>query len=58
MEIFNLRNKTAIVTGALGLIGKEHCRALSEAGANVIVTDIDENKCSEFAETLQQNQLD
>ncbi len=52
MEIFNLRNKTAIVTGALGLIGKEHCRALSEAGANVIVTDIDENKCSEFAETL------
>ena len=52
MELFDLTNKTAIVTGALGLIGKEHCRALSEAGANVIVTDIDEKKCEEFANSL------
>ncbi|MHB8906825.1 MAG: SDR family oxidoreductase [Melioribacteraceae bacterium] len=52
MKIFSLENKTAIVTGALGLIGKEHCKALSEAGANVVVADIDEVKCSEFAKTL------
>jgi NAD(P)-dependent dehydrogenase (short-subunit alcohol dehydrogenase family) len=57
MELFSLKNKTAIVTGALGLIGKEHCRALSEAGADVIVTDIDESKCSEFAKTLPTESL-
>ena len=53
MELFSLKNKTAIVTGALGLIGKEHCKALSEAGADVIVADLNKTKCIEFAKSLQ-----
>lgn len=57
MEIFSLKNKTAIVTGALGLIGKEHCKALSEAGANVVVADIDKTKCEEFAKTLETESI-
>ena len=57
MELFSLKNKTATVTGALGLIGKEHCRALSEVGANVIVADVDETKCKEFAKTLSIESL-
>jgi NAD(P)-dependent dehydrogenase (short-subunit alcohol dehydrogenase family) len=51
-EFFSLKNKTAIVTGALGLLGKEHCYALAEAGANVIVTDINEERCLDFALNL------
>jgi NAD(P)-dependent dehydrogenase (short-subunit alcohol dehydrogenase family) len=57
MELFSLKNKTAIVTGALGLIGKEHCRALSEAGANVVATDFDGNKCDEFARSLSTESI-
>jgi NAD(P)-dependent dehydrogenase (short-subunit alcohol dehydrogenase family) len=52
MELFSLKNKTAIVTGACGLIGREHCRALAEAGANVIVADVNENVCEAFALSL------
>lgn len=57
MDLFSLKNKTAIVTGALGLIGKEHCRALAEAEANIVVVDLDENKCEEFAKELPTESL-
>ena len=37
MSIFNLENKTAIVTGGYGHLGAAMCRALASFGANVIV---------------------
>jgi NAD(P)-dependent dehydrogenase (short-subunit alcohol dehydrogenase family) len=52
MDLFSLQNKTAIVTGALGLIGKKHCEALADAGANVIVADINGEAAIEFAAQL------
>lgn len=37
---FNLKEKTALITGASGLLGQEHAYALLESGATVILTDI------------------
>lgn len=52
IDMFLLEGKTAIVTGALGLIGREHCKALFKAGANVVVADINGEECTRFAESL------
>jgi NAD(P)-dependent dehydrogenase (short-subunit alcohol dehydrogenase family) len=38
---FILKGKVAIVTGGPGLHGKEFYRTLAEAGATVVITDID-----------------
>lgn len=39
-EKFNLEGKTALITGAAGLLGAEHAQALLESGATVVLTDI------------------
>lgn len=39
-EKFNLTGKTALITGAAGLLGVEHASALLASGATVILTDI------------------
>ena len=42
--IFNLSGKVSLVTGAAGLLGVEHSIALAEAGADVVMTDINLEK--------------
>jgi NAD(P)-dependent dehydrogenase (short-subunit alcohol dehydrogenase family) len=39
-EKFSLTGKTALITGAAGLLGMEHAAGLLESGATVILTDI------------------
>jgi len=54
-EMFSLHGKTAIVTGALGILGKSFCSGLAEFGANVAVLDLDKDKAEEFAKGLSEH---
>ena len=55
LEKFHLAGKTALITGAAGLLGIEHATALLESGATVVLTDIDEAGLDAARETLSQN---
>lgn len=52
---FNLNGKTALITGAAGLLGVEHAFALLESGAQVVLTDIDELGLKEAHTSLSKN---
>jgi len=51
-EKFDMTGQVAIVTGGPGLLGKEFCRTLAEAGAAIVVADINEVGAEAAAETL------
>lgn len=54
-EKFDLTGKTALITGAAGLLGIEHAAALLESGATVVLTDICEAGLAAARATLLQN---
>lgn len=47
LERFFLKNKTILVTGASGGIGRQIAITITEAGGNVIITGRDEIKLNE-----------
>jgi NAD(P)-dependent dehydrogenase (short-subunit alcohol dehydrogenase family) len=54
-EKFNLSGKTALITGAAGLLGIEHAAALLDNGAQVVLTDISEAALLSAHAALAQN---
>jgi NAD(P)-dependent dehydrogenase (short-subunit alcohol dehydrogenase family) len=50
----SLRGKIAVVTAAVGALGREHCHALGTAGACVVVADYDRRSCDAFARELER----
>lgn len=51
-EQFDLTGRVAVITGGAGLLGPEHAIALVQAGATVVITDINGAAADETAERL------
>jgi NAD(P)-dependent dehydrogenase (short-subunit alcohol dehydrogenase family) len=51
-NLFSLKGKVAIVSGALGLLGKAHCIALAQAGANIVALDLEADSLNEWVSQL------
>ncbi|WP_454806058.1 SDR family NAD(P)-dependent oxidoreductase [Paraburkholderia fungorum] len=54
-ELFDLSGKTALITGGTSGIGYGMARRLAEAGAEVVVTGIDDVECSRASESLRRD---
>jgi NAD(P)-dependent dehydrogenase (short-subunit alcohol dehydrogenase family) len=54
-NLFDLTGKTAVVTGAVGILGQRFCRGLAEFGAQVAVVDLAADKCTAFAAELEHD---
>lgn len=53
LQKFGLNGKTAFVTGGVGLIGTEVTKALADAGAKVIILDINKEKAEDVLKTVK-----
>ena len=53
-RLFDLSNRTIILTGAGGLLGREYARALADAGANLVLADIDGRSVEGIAAALRE----
>ncbi len=52
---FNLTGRVAIVTGGVGLLGAEFCRTLAEAGAAVVVVDLNASASQAVTDSLTKS---
>ncbi len=52
---FDLTGRTAVVTGGAGLLGAQFCRTLAEAGASVVVVDLNAEAAQAVADDLTRN---
>lgn len=52
LDLFKLNRRVAVITGGAGLLGTEFCRSLAQAGAAVVVADLDTEKAGTLAESI------
>ncbi len=55
--LFNLDGRVAVVTGGAGLLGAEFCRTLVDAGASVVIADLNGDAADRIATSLQDRNL-
>ncbi len=54
-EKFSLKGQVAVVTGGAGLLGKQFCRTLAQAGAAVVVADLNTDAAAAVAGDLKRD---
>jgi NAD(P)-dependent dehydrogenase (short-subunit alcohol dehydrogenase family) len=55
-ELFRLDGRVALVTGGAGLLGRRYCEALLQAGARVVIGDLDGVRAEALAAELSGTQ--
>lgn len=53
--MFSLEDKVVLITGAIGILGKEFCKGLAENKADLALVDLDEEQCEKVATQLQSD---
>ena len=54
-ELASLKNRTALITGATGHIGRVMAHTLAELKADLILCDLDSTALSELADKIQSD---
>jgi len=53
-KLFDMTEKTVIITGAAGLLGQQYAMGLSQLGANIVLADMDYSKCKQISKQLNE----
>ncbi len=53
LDLFDLEGKVAFITGAAGLLGGVHAEALARHGADIVLTDLETEKCEQRAKEIE-----
>lgn len=57
LQRFSLENKVVVLTGATGILGSLYSKRLAEAGATVVIADLDDSKCQALADSINGERL-
>ena len=55
---FNNQNKTALITGAAGLLGLQHCKALLDIETSIVMTDLNNDVLKDAKKNLVKDGYD
>ncbi len=56
-KLFDLSGRVALITGGAGLLGAEFCKTLAQAGAGVVIADLNHNASQQLSLSLAENGL-